>query len=111
LLFCHIYNQLTREQISVGAAPRLSSIEKSSTITVRVVAAIPMIYAAIAHFEGFESPQSAVLLSSGSREVEPGALDSNIATKSNENDIVGVEQLEYFDASSSPPQYPQRPTA
>jgi hypothetical protein len=60
-----------------------------------MVVAIPMIYAAIANFEGFENPESTALLASGSSEVEPGALDSNIATKSNENDSMGVEQLEY----------------
>jgi hypothetical protein len=51
------------------------------------------------------------LLASGSRVTEPGILDSIIAAKSNENDMVGVEQLVYVAAFSSPAQYPQRPTA
>ncbi|RHZ63247.1 uncharacterized protein CDV56_109025 [Aspergillus thermomutatus] len=86
-------------------------IVKASATTVRVVAAIPMIYAATANLEDFESPGSTALLASGSSETAPGALDSNIATKSNENDNVGVEQLEYLDAPFSPLQYPQSPTA
>jgi hypothetical protein len=97
--------------MSVGTAPHLNIIVKSSTMTVRVVAVIPMIYAAIANLESFESPESTALLASGSIEAAPGALDSNIATKSNENNNVGVEQLEYLDAPSSPLQYPQSPTA
>ncbi|KAK9604797.1 hypothetical protein V6Z93_002748 [Aspergillus fumigatus] len=80
-------------------------------MTVRVVAVIPMVYAAIANLESFESTESTALLASGSSEAAPGALDSNIATKSNENNNVGVEQLEYLDAPSSPLQYPQSPTA
>jgi hypothetical protein len=67
---------------------------KSSATTVRLVAAIPMMYAAIANLDVLESPESTVLLAPGNSEVEPGTLDSNIATKSNENDRVGVEQLE-----------------
>ncbi|KAH2748508.1 hypothetical protein KXW10_006765 [Aspergillus fumigatus] len=76
-----------------------------------MVAAIPMIYAAMANLEGFKSPESTALLASGSSEATPVALDSNIATKSNENNNVGVEQLEYLDAPFSPLQYPQSPTA
>jgi hypothetical protein len=53
-----------------------------------------MMYAAIANLDVFESPESTALLAPGNSEVEPGTLDSNIATKSNENDRVGVEQLE-----------------
>ena len=68
-------------------------------------------YAAMATLEGFKSPESTVLLASGSSEVALGVLKSNIATKSNENNNVGVEQLEYLDALSSPLQYPQSPTA
>jgi hypothetical protein len=109
-LSSHI-NWLTREQMSAGTGPRLSSIDKSCAITVKAVAAIPMIYAAIAHLERFERPERIILLGSGSRVTEPGILDSNIATKSNENDMVGVEQLVYVGAFSSPAQYPQRPTA
>jgi hypothetical protein len=67
---------------------------KSSATTVRPVAAIPMMYAAIANLDVFESPESTALLAPGNSEAEPGTLDSNIATKSNENDRVGVEQLE-----------------
>lgn len=102
---------LTSEHMSVGTAPHLNIIVKSSTMTVRVVAVIPVIYAAIANLESFESPESTALLASGSSEAAPGAFDSNIATKSNENNNVGVEQLEYLDAPSSPLQYPQSPTA
>jgi hypothetical protein len=70
-----------------------------------------MIYAAIAHLEGFERPERIILLAPGSRVTKPGILDSNIATNSNENDMVGVEQLVYVGAFSSPAQYRQRPTA
>lgn len=80
-------------------------------MTVTVVAVIPMIYAAMANLECFESLESTALLASGSSEAAPGALDSNIAIKSNKNNNVGVEQLEYLDAPSSPLQYPQSPTA
>jgi hypothetical protein len=111
LLFHPLGTWLTSEHMSVGAAPHLKIIVKSSTTTVRVVAAIPVIYAAMANLEGFESPESTALLASGSSEAAPGALDSNIATKSKENNNVGVEQLEYLDALSSPLQYPQSPTA
>jgi hypothetical protein len=99
------------EQMSAGTGPRLSSIDKSSAITVRAVAAIPMIYAAIAHLERVERPELIILLASGSRVAEPGIFVSNIATKSSENDMLGVEQLVYVGALSSPAQYPQRPTA
>lgn len=97
--------------MSAATGPRLSSIDKSSAIIVRAVAASPMIYAAIAHLERFERPERIILLASGSRVTEPGILDSIIAAKSNENDMVGVEQLVYVAAFSSPAQYPQRPTA
>jgi hypothetical protein len=96
--------------MSVGTAPHLNMIVKSSAMTVRAVAAIPMIYAAMVNLEDFKSPESTAFLASGSSEAAPGALDSNIA-KSNENDNVGVEQLKYLDAPSSPLQYPQSPTA
>jgi hypothetical protein len=66
---------------------------KSSATTVRLVAAIPMMYAVIANLDVFESLESTALLAPGNSEVEPGTLDSNIATKLNENDRVGVEQL------------------
>jgi hypothetical protein len=111
LLFHPLGTWLTSEHMSIGAAPHLKIIVKSSTTTVRVVAAIPVAYAAMANLDGFESPESTALLASGSSEAAPGALDSNIATKSKENNNVGVEQLEYLDALSSPLQYPQSPTA
>lgn len=97
LVFClvhHIRKWLTREQTRAGAAPHLKMNVESSATTVRLAAAIPMMYAAIANLEVFDSPESTALLAPGNSEVKPGTLDSSIATRSNENDRVGVEQLE-----------------
>jgi hypothetical protein len=77
--------------MSVGTAPHLNITVKSSTMTVRVVAVIPMIYAAIANLGSFKSLESTALLTSRSSEATPSALDSNIATKLNENNNIGVE--------------------
>jgi hypothetical protein len=87
--------------MSAVTSPYLSSINKSSAIIVRVVAASLMIYAAIAHLERFERLERIILLTSSSRVTKPSILDSIITTKSNKNDMVGVEQLIYITAFSS----------
>jgi hypothetical protein len=97
--------------MSAATGPYLSSIDKSSAIIVRVVAASPIIYAVIAHLERVERLERIILLASGSRVIKPGILDSIIAAKLNENDMVGMKQLIYITVFLSPAQYPQRPTA
>jgi hypothetical protein len=48
-------------------------------------------YTVIVNLDVFKSLESIALLAPGNSKAEPSILDSNIATKLNENDRVGVE--------------------
>jgi hypothetical protein len=77
--------------MSTGAAPYLNINIKSSVMIARLVIAILMMYTVIVNLDVFKSLESIALLAPGNSKAEPSILDSNIATKLNENDRVGVE--------------------